>query len=1242
MNSLNRTNTVNKNQKYCVGITHHSKTNLRLECMDETDVNEEEKFMRKKAISLLLILCMVVMMLSTTAFATSDKGDLASAANTQNAMEIVYGGQSWRVISYNGIGAVGEAGTMTLLAKGMIGVAVYDINDPLSNAYAPSNLRTVIDSIANGFNPAEKAAIATHTLDGVYGPVVLDALLWPLSVDEAGRVDGKLRDISNPWWLRSPGSWAGDCASYVEGVNVFTGGAIVSTTLYVRPTFKLKLASILFSSDASGGKSGMAGDNLEPVAAPNGAQKLTMLDSTLSLGAVTQTAISGRTLTLSYTGATPGKTLSAVVVNSAGAVTNYGKLIDSIVTADGSATVTLPAGFDSNTMKLKVFTETINGDNLTDYASTPVDVTVTLPVTNISGVPTTAETGVDLTLIGTVEPADATNKTIVWSIKDAGTTGASIVNGNILKTTAAGTAVITATIINGESATTNYSQEFSITAQLPCAVTYNGNGSTSGGLPTDGSSPYFVGATVTVLGNTGGLVKTGYAFADWNTAADGGGTSYAAGATFPMGTEAVTLYAQWTEGVQTITYNANGSTGGSAPTDLSTYAIGATATVLDNFGGLVKTGYTFSGWSTSSTAREATYIAGSPIKMTENMTLYAVWIPYTYTSDGTQITITGYTGTETVVTVPVTVANLPVKVIGDNAFKDKTAITTVSLPNGLITVGKYAFQGCSALTSVNIPSSVTSLGEGAFYLCTKLPSIVVPSSVTSLGAGAFSNCIALTNVNIPSSITAINMYTFDKCTSLTSVTIPSSVTVLGEGVFRDCTALTSIDIPSGVTGIPKVGFQHCAALTSVNIPSSVTYIDEQAFVLCSALTRVTIPSSVTYIGRYAFSADSKLTTVMFKGNAPVIGTYVFNNAASGFKILYYKSKELGTVNWSTPTWNGYAAYPLNVVYDANGGTEDVPIDNTIYSNGDTVTVSFSPLPTRTGYTFAGWAASASATSADYTSGGVTTFTKGAEDVTLYAVWTALPTYTVTYDANGGTSGNVPSDSASPYLAGATVTVLGNTGTPALAKTGYSFAGWNTAANGSGTPYAAGATFPMGAAAVTLYAQWTALSPSLTFTGASGFWQTTFAEGGTTCDLIRYGNNTFLTANDFVTAMNITSGYVEVYDKSGNLLRNTKNGSTATSSTAIVSTGATIRLCDDSDAAVKTYTLVMKGDINGDGFALGNDVIFIKRIVAGTYTSSVYEKAAADTTGDGFILGTDAILLKRYIAVPSTATVDQTK
>lgn len=86
----------------------------------------------------------------------------------------------------------------------------------------------------------------------------------------------------------------------------------------------------------------------------------------------------------------------------------------------------------------------------------------------------------------------------------------------------------------------------------------------------------------------------------------------------------------------------------------------------------------------------------------------------------------------------------------------------------------------------------------------------------------------------------------------------------------------------------------------------------------------------------------------------------------------------------------------------------------------------------------------------------------------YPVFKQAVTYSVVYNANGSTSGTVPVDS-NTYAEGATVTVLANSGT--LTKTGYTFAGWNTAADGTGTDYAPDATFAMGTNNVTLYAKW---------------------------------------------------------------------------------------------------------------------------------------------------------------------------
>jgi uncharacterized repeat protein (TIGR02543 family) len=161
-------------------------------------------------------------------------------------------------------------------------------------------------------------------------------------------------------------------------------------------------------------------------------------------------------------------------------------------------------------------------------------------------------------------------------------------------------------------------------------------------------------------------------------------------------------------------------------------------------------------------------------------------------------------------------------------------------------------------------------------------------------------------------------------------------------------------------------------------------------------------------------------------------------------------------------------FPLyKVTYDGNGNTGGgLPSVAKPYLDGDSVNVeSNSGALVNGDYMFAGWNTKADGTGANYAA--YSSFTIDGGNVTLYAKW-ASATYTVKYDGNGKTSGTVPVDS-STYSQGSVFGVKGNTEN--LAKSGYTFAGWNTKADGTGTDYAAAASFTMGTANVTLYAKW---------------------------------------------------------------------------------------------------------------------------------------------------------------------------
>ena len=154
-------------------------------------------------------------------------------------------------------------------------------------------------------------------------------------------------------------------------------------------------------------------------------------------------------------------------------------------------------------------------------------------------------------------------------------------------------------------------------------VTYSGNGSTGGTVPTDSNSPYASNASVTVLGNTGNLVRAGYKFVGWTTDAANTGTVYQAGDNYTISANTV-FYAKW-EPTYNVTYLGNGDTGGIVPTDSnSPYAANAIVTVLGQ-GSMTRAGYTFVSWNTAVNGSGTPYSAGNTFTISANTTLYAQW-----------------------------------------------------------------------------------------------------------------------------------------------------------------------------------------------------------------------------------------------------------------------------------------------------------------------------------------------------------------------------------------------------------------------------------------------------------------------------------------------------------------------------------------------------------------------------------------------------------------------------------------
>jgi uncharacterized repeat protein (TIGR02543 family) len=315
----------------------------------------------------------------------------------------------------------------------------------------------------------------------------------------------------------------------------------------------------------------------------------------------------------------------------------------------------------------------------------------------------------------------------------------------------------------------------------------------------------------------------------------------------------------------------------------------------------------------------------------------------------------------------------------------------------------------------------------------------------------------------------------DTATVTADYTAASGTLNWADGDGADKTFNVSISDDSDVEGNETVTLTLSNATGGVTVsgtnPATLTIIDDDV-----------VPNTYTLTvnngtGGGGYTQD---TVVPISATVPANSSFV--NWTGDTAYVTNVNSESTTV--TMPALNiavtaNFALDTYTVSYNGNGNTGGtVPGDQTKTHDVDLALETQGTL-VRTGYLFLGWNTASDGSGTSYAAGANYTANS---NLTLFANW-GVGSYLVTYDGNTNTGGSVPVDGNNPYDTNDEVVVIGNTGN--LVKTGYSFTGWNTASDGSGTPYSPSATFSMPASNITLYAQWTINQYTITFDSAGG-------------------------------------------------------------------------------------------------------------------------------------------------------------
>lgn len=245
------------------------------------------------------------------------------------------------------------------------------------------------------------------------------------------------------------------------------------------------------------------------------------------------------------------------------------------------------------------------------------------------------------------------------------------------------------------------------------------------------------------------------------------------------------------------------------------------------------------------------------------------------------ITITAYTGSGKDVIIPDSIENLPVTIIGVDAFNSCSSLVNLTLPNGITEIGNWAFNMCTGLTNVFLPKSLVNIGNGAFDNCVRLKGVALSGNITNIGSQAFFGCSGLTCIDLP------------KC-----------LTTISGRAFAACIGLTNLNLPDGLTNIGIYGFSGCLGLTNVSLSKSIISIDNYAFFGCTNLSTMYFSGDVPSLGDNAFSKDTKLIIYYHPASMGWGATFGGRPTAAWFEQTPFHYEPITSFSVSITQYNG--------------------------------------------------------------------------------------------------------------------------------------------------------------------------------------------------------------------------------------------------------------------------------------------------------------------------------------------------